>query len=408
MKNLIVLFITILFLQFTLIAQEGWFQQSSVATDYLTSIYFTDSMTGWTVGREGIFYTTDGGDNWNIQSTEWCYDVFFVNKDTGWVVGGPTGLMKTTNGGMDWIDKPILNACLTDIFFADENVGWAIGPHDLICNPIIQKTTDGGETWIELQEADGQSLYFIDSNVGWYVDYGDEQGMTGEPSVIYKTTNGGLTFFPQDTAYTLFDICFTDYNYGWIVSRTDNILRTTNGGDTWEEVYPGGANSVNFINSNIGWVVGGSEILHTTNGGSDWTEQESGVNKSLWSVFFIDSIIGWAVGEDGTILHTINGGVSSVEEEEIDKLPTDFNLTQNYPNPFNPSTKIRYSVPQLSNVVIKVFDILGNEIETLVNEEKATGIYEITWYKEGLPSGVYFYQLRAGDFVETKKMVLMK
>ena len=71
-------------------------------------------------------------------------------------------------------------------------------------------------------------------------------------------------------------------------------------------------------------------------------------------------------------------------------------------------TKINYSVPQTSNVVITVFDILGNEIETLINEEKPTGNYEITWYAETLPSGIYFYQMKANNYVETKKMVLMK
>jgi len=90
------------------------------------------------------------------------------------------------------------------------------------------------------------------------------------------------------------------------------------------------------------------------------------------------------------------------------QVPDEFNLSQNYPNPFNPSTKIRYSVPQSSNVIIKVFDILGNEIETLVNEEKHTGTYEITWYAEQLPSGIYFYKLQADSFVETKKMVLLR
>jgi hypothetical protein len=92
----------------------------------------------------------------------------------------------------------------------------------------------------------------------------------------------------------------------------------------------------------------------------------------------------------------------------ISSLPNQFYLTQNFPNPFNPSTKIRYLIPQSSKVVIKVFDILGNEIETLVNEEKSAGTYEIKWYAESLPSGVYFYRLQAGDFVETKKMILLK
>jgi hypothetical protein len=70
-----------------------------------------------------------------------------------------------------------------------------------------------------------------------------------------------------------------------------------------------------------------------------------------------------------------------------------FALFQNYPNPFNPLTKIKYSIPQSSNVVIKVYDILGNEVETLVNEEKQTGTYEITWYTKTLSSGIYFYRL---------------
>jgi hypothetical protein len=88
--------------------------------------------------------------------------------------------------------------------------------------------------------------------------------------------------------------------------------------------------------------------------------------------------------------------------------PIDFALEQNYPNPFNPSTRLKYSIPQTSDVVIKIFDILGNEIETLVNEEKQIGTYEITWIAEELPSGVYFYRLHAGDFIQTKKMILMK
>ena len=85
-----------------------------------------------------------------------------------------------------------------------------------------------------------------------------------------------------------------------------------------------------------------------------------------------------------------------------------YDLKQNYPNPFNPSTTIIYQIPQSSFVTLNIYDVLGNEIETLINEEKQTSTYEITWNAENLPSGVYFYQLKAGDFVETKKMVLMK
>ena len=103
-----------------------------------------------------------------------------------------------------------------------------------------------------------------------------------------------------------------------------------------------------------------------------------------------------------------NAPLVGIEENISSMNPVSFYLSQNYPNPFNPTTKIKFSIPQKSQVVIKVFDVLGNEIETLVNEEKLTGTYELTWGAEGLTSGVYFYKIKAGVFVETKKMILIK
>jgi hypothetical protein len=89
-------------------------------------------------------------------------------------------------------------------------------------------------------------------------------------------------------------------------------------------------------------------------------------------------------------------------------MPLSFNLSQNYPNPFNPSTKIKYQIPELSFVTLKVYDVLGNEVAALVNEEKPVGSYELEFNATSLPSGIYFYRLQAGSFVETKKMVLLK
>jgi hypothetical protein len=119
--------------------------------------------------------------------------------------------------------------------------------------------------------------------------------------------------------------------------------------------------------------------------------QESNENTiaSIWEIEFY--------GPDR--FYKINNGTES---------PTSFMLSQNYPNPFNPSTTFKYSIAKQSSVLIKIYDLIGNEIETLVNEEKPVGTYELTWNASNLPSGVYFYQLRAGDFVETKKMILMK
>ena len=93
--------------------------------------------------------------------------------------------------------------------------------------------------------------------------------------------------------------------------------------------------------------------------------------------------------------------------------PKEFGLEQNYPNPFNPSTKIRYSIPNVGArcivpVQLKVYDILGNEVATLVNEEKAVGYYEVEWDASRVASGVYIYRLASGSFVSTKKMMILK
>ena len=85
-----------------------------------------------------------------------------------------------------------------------------------------------------------------------------------------------------------------------------------------------------------------------------------------------------------------------------------FIINQNTPNPFNPNTKISYSIPKQSFVQLKVFDVLGREVATLVNEEQPTGNYSIEFDASNLTSGIYFYRIQAGDFVEIKKMLLMK
>ena len=129
---------------------------------------------------------------------------------------------------------------------------------------------------------------------------------------------------------------------------------------------------------------------------------------------------------DSLAFGTLSYPITDVKENDTQNHPTAFSLLQNYPNPFNPSTKIKFTIPQsvilsgaknLIHVQLKIYDVLGNEITTLVNEEKPAGKYEVEFDSYsgevrsavgGLPSGIYFYQLRAGSFIQTKKMVLLK
>jgi hypothetical protein len=104
-------------------------------------------------------------------------------------------------------------------------------------------------------------------------------------------------------------------------------------------------------------------------------------------------------------------GFNGIPVNVRDKLsikPKGFNLLQNYPNPFNPSITIEYSIPKPSHVVIKIFDVLGIEVATLVNEEKPTGNYKVEFISSNLSSGIYFYRMEAGKFIETKKLLLLK
>ncbi|MCH7770810.1 MAG: T9SS type A sorting domain-containing protein [Bacteroidetes bacterium] len=139
----------------------------------------------------------------------------------------------------------------------------------------------------------------------------------------------------------------------------------------------------------------------------------------------ITIIVGYTIGQGNSPLNSVTVGkeVSAFVqqfyqsnfddnvlpvEEENNLIVEEFKLFQNYPNPFNPSTRIQYAVSSRQFVSLKVYDVLGNEIAVLVNEEKPAGTYELEWDASRFPSGVYFYQLRSGSFVQTKKMILLK
>ena len=103
---------------------------------------------------------------------------------------------------------------------------------------------------------------------------------------------------------------------------------------------------------------------------------------------------------------TENIVVGTKDNEAIQ--PMTYSLQQNYPNPFNPTTKIKYSIPEASQVSLKVYDILGNEVASLVNQEKQAGTYEVQFNASSLSSGVYFYKIKSGSFIQTRKMIVLK
>jgi len=317
------------------------------------------------------------------------------------------------------------------------------------------RSTADGNNWVQLHADSGDFFTDIDINstdeifigtiigVVRSVNDGDDLEETGwnhsvdhliiKPSDdifirswggCYRSTDNGNNWTNAFTGLTNTGInAFAFNSLGHIFAGTaapeGGVFISTNNGDNWTVTGYSFLNELDSVATALGIssadeiFVGtlGLGVLHSTDNGNSWIEINSGLPLPIGGWLLIYSFI---VNVEGYILvGTASGIFRSLEpvvsiEDIAYKLPISFSIEQNYPNPFNPSTKIRYSVPQLSKVVIKVFDILGNEIETLVNEEKSAGSYEITWITTNLPSGIYFYTLQAQDFIETKKMILLK
>lgn len=422
MKNLriygVCLFLVFSFMSDILYAQSGsWAQQTSGTDVILEDIQFIDANNGWAVGWDNtIVKTTDGGQTWttkrSIVNGPWIYGVFFLDANRGWAAENNGSILSTTDGGENWSETSTSALYLIDFDFIDANNGWAFGGLGAILH-----TTDGGAHWTSQNTNQGNDFYagkFFNADTGVAVGY------LGR---CIRTTNGGTSWQQTSSGLTgsFSDLSFINNTEGWAVGSdfTNSIIaHTTDGGQTWtkqKQLNNYGLEGIFFVNSQNGWASGvgppsyNGVIVHTTDGGTNWQEQTySGTLNNLKAISFVDATTGWIAGDDGVILHTTNGGVTSVKEITGNALPQQFLLSQNYPNPFNPTTTIEFSIPKQSFVSLKVYDLLGREVATLVNEELHGGSYKTQFNAPNLSSGVYLYRLNAGGFIQTKKLMLMK
>ena len=167
--------------------------------------------------------------------------------------------------------------------------------------------------------------------------------------------------------------------------------------------------TIQFLSDSLGWAVAATnQVFRTTNGGATWMPQNTVTTNALRDVHFSSENTGWAVGDGGTILTTENGGVTFVANTTKTTLPQKFTLEQNYPNPFNPSTSINFSIPKAGFVSLKVYDILGKEVTTLLRGYKDAGSYTVNFNAANFSSGVYLYKLEANGFALSRKMILTK
>lgn len=357
--------------------------------------------------------------------------------------------VKSTNGGLNWSQPLRISKRKGDARDSSNTMEGAVpctGPNGEIyvswAGPItiysgqyaifFNKSTDGGNTWLDservaatqpggwgfgisgLLRCNGFPVTCCDLSNGpyrgtIYINFSDQRnGPTDTDIWLIKSTNGGLSWSPikrvnndppgnhqfftwmtidQSTGYLYF--VFYDQRNCSALTTNVYLARSTDGGETFQNVrintttiqlYPycflGDYTNISAVNGHIRPI---------------WTSSYN--NFSIYTA----------------IIDSLYIGINKIS----DIVPSSYLLQQNYPNPFNPVTKIKFDIPeevkrQTLNVKLIVYDILGKEIETLVNEQLQTGTYEVTFDASMIGSGVYFYRLQAGDFMDTKRMLLVK
>jgi len=329
----------------------------------------------------------------------------------------------------------------------------------------VQQTVDGGYIIIGSTESFGSGAWLIktDSNgdtlwtkifqgsVGLSVQQTSDEGyiitggtVTGSGDVdvwINKTDNNGISLWTKTFGGSVNDLGFCvqqtsegGYIIAGLVGEFRALLLKTdaNGNTLWSKNFGGSffdiAYSVQQAADGGYIIVGHFYVFEPFFNYDIFCYKTDGNGNTLWTGTYrgLDSDYGYSVQQTSDGGYIITGSTYSSEfasqnvwlikiapditaiDEAYQTNINNYHLQQNYPNPFNPTTKINYQLPNMSLVILKVYDVLGKEIATLVNEEKPAGSYEVEFDATQLSSGIYFYKLQAGEFVETKKMIYLK
>ena len=395
-------------------------------------VFFINAFAGWIVNGYGeIWKTTNAGTDWTLQfdAPSYLRSVGFADSLTGWAgvlrdnVDSTRILYQTTDGGANWavvtgIPDPLPGG-ICGISVVNDSVMYASGRY--YGPPRVIKTTDRGATWttMDLSAHAGALVdcYFYSPDSGFVVGSTSSSYGSGYPRILF-TSDGGDTWTVRYEGTRSGELCwkvfFRTTTTGYVSlekfsSGPTYYLKTTDKGVTWSEQlflnYRFDVQGIAFVTDSIGWLGGwGGHTYQTTDAGASWHLAGFGYYVNRFQ--FVNDSLAYSVGQ--TVYRYSGGQIISGVSPNITVLPTDFGVEQNFPNPFNPSTTIRYWISISGYAAIKMYNILGQEVATLVNEHHQPGSYEVTWDAHGFASGVYFYRLQMGSFVGTKKLVLMR
>jgi photosystem II stability/assembly factor-like uncharacterized protein len=398
----------------------AWAPQVSGTTSALNSVKAVSPSIVWAGGVGAtVRRTTDGGTTWlNANPNPGVingdiYAIEALDANTAWATTSPaaTFVYKTTNGGTNWTQVfTQAGGFMNGIVFRDANNGFIQG------DPVggrwsLFRTTDGGNTW----DSTGLFLPQNATEAGWnnaVILLGNTIWMGTNNTRVYKSTNFGLTWTFSATTGTTnsYGVAFNDGSNG--IAGGTNIVRSTDGGATFTGIgtAPGTGNILGMDGeANNFWYLRGTGIFRSSNYGANFTQVYT-ASASQTDVDFINvggCLHGWSVGASGTIIKMRDSLITGVTNNYTE-VPNEYRLEQNYPNPFNPATTINFALPVAGHVVLKIYDVTGKEAAVLVNDFRQQGSHSVNFNAAGLSSGIYFYTLKAGDFVSTRRMVLLK
>ena len=380
------------------------------------------------VGQDGlIMRTVDGGATWEVQNPGItnvlnAMDIYTYEEVTGinvtmMIAVGENGvLLKSVDNGLTWnVKANISTENLNDVAIYSADLIYVCGN-----NGTLLRSIDFGETFEPVAIP-------VTTNLNSFTFSGPQTNLTrinaivaGDSGTILVSQNAyDWTAVNSSTTENLFAATFSGVN-AICTGANGTIITSNDEGLSWVSSVSGVSTTIFDVKYlNILTAVASSEngvVLRTEDGGATWTAITTPVEADLFALNFANENVGISIGSEGTEIYSNDGGLTWLTGITANVLPAnkkfDAKLSQNYPNPFNPSTVINYSIPDNSTVSIKIYDMTGREVRTLVNSYQAPGSYSVKFDAANLSSGIYFYVLRANsgknEITKTMRMILTK
>ena len=392
----------------TISLASGWTQTNWPASNSLFNLYscqdkvfarIWDSFNG---GR--MFLTSNKGINWTqISSADTNIDILSIVMLNSQILAGTwNGFYLSTDGGTTW------NVATPTGIPADIAI-WSVVMIDTTLfagtTGNIYKSLDYGNTWTEVN-----SGIPAEARITSIVAGRDAIFAGSASNGIFKTTNGGANWTEINSGLINAQICqLTVMDTKLLAVTLNGVFESDNDGKSWaaDTFSIQNINCFAVVNDQLLAGTDDNGIYLSSNNGLTWTSLSSGIpgNTRVWSLS-VSSYDIFAGTDKGVWRLPLSEIITTVKNKT--ELSKNFTLEQNYPNPFNPTTVIRYQLPENGRVTLKIYDLLGREINTLVNEEKIPGNYTVQFDGSKLSSGVYFYQIQTEKFRSVKKMLLIK